>query len=127
MNYKYILDSYAWAEFFDGTKKGEKVKEVIDGGNVASSILVLAELSDKCARENRNLEPFVNFIESNSVILPLTKEIVLASGKLKLELRKYSKNISLADSIHFQTAKIVNAIFVTGDSDFKGVKGIFFL
>ena len=127
MNYKYSLDSYAWAEFFDGSEKGKKVKEIIDGGSVACSIIVLAELADKCFRENRDLDQFIKFIESNSVILSLTKEIAINSGKLKLELRKNSKNISLADAIHFQTAKSVNAIFVTGDPDFKEIKEILFL
>ena len=127
MNYKYVLDTYAWAEFFDGSEKGKKVKEIIAEGNVASSIIILAELADKCARENRELEPFIKFIESNSVILSLNKEIAINSGKLKLELRKSSKNISLADAIHLQTAKSVNAIFVTGDPDFKKIKEILFL
>ena len=127
MNYKYVLDTYAWAEFFDGSEKGKKVKEIIAEGKVASSIIVLAELADKCARENRDLEPFIKFIESNSVILQLNKETAINSGKLKLELRKSSKNISLADAIHFQTAKSVNATFVTGDPDFKGIKEILFL
>jgi len=29
---KYLIDSYAWMEYFMGTKAGEKVKPVI-GGN----------------------------------------------------------------------------------------------
>jgi predicted nucleic acid-binding protein len=122
MNYKYVLDSYAWAEFFDGTEKGKKVKELIEQRNIASSIIVLAELSDKCARENRELELFIKFIDASSAILSLSKEIAVNSGKLKTELRKISKNVSLADAIHFQTAKSVNATFVTGDPDFREIK-----
>lgn len=63
MNYKSVLDSYAWSEFFDGSKEGS-----------------------------------------------------------------IAKNISLADCLHFQTAKSLNALFVTGDPDFKEVKeGVLFL
>lgn len=129
MNYRYVLDTYAWAELFDGTGKGKRVKELIDQGNVATSMIALAELSDKCARENRELEPFVSFIEAKTAILPLTKEIAMQSGKLKKTLRVVASNISLADAIHFQTAKFSGATFVTGDPDFKGVKqrGILFL
>ena len=126
MNYKYVLDSYAWAEFFDGSEKGKKIKDLLKE-NTATSILVLAEFSDKCAREGREIETFVEFIQANTAILPLTQEIALGSGKLKVELRKTSKNISLADSIHFQTAKENGATFVTGDNDFKEVEGILFL
>ena len=129
MNYKYVLDTCAWAELFDGTEKGRRVKGIIAEGNVATSIIALAELSDKCAKEDREFEPFVSFIEAKSAILPLTKSIVTQSGKLKRALRATSSNISLADAIHFQTAKSFGATFVTGDLDFKEVKltGILFL
>ncbi len=127
MSYKYVLDSYAWAEFFDGSEKGKKVKEILEGNNIGTSIITLAEISDKCAREQRDFAPFFHLIESKAAVLPLTKSIAINSGKLKKELRELSKNISLADSIHFQTAKTVGATFVTGDPDFKEVKGILFL
>lgn len=129
MSYRYVFDTYAWAELFDGTEKGKHVKELIDQGNVATSVIALAELSDKCAKETRELEPFVSFIEAKSTILPLTKDIATQSGKLKKALRAASSNISLADAIHFQTAKSFGATFVTGDPDFKGAKlrGILFL
>ena len=129
MNYKYFLDTYAWADLFDGTEKGKRVKELVEQGNVATSMIALAELSDKCARENRELEPFVSFIEAKSPILPLAKDIATHSGKLKKALRAASGNVSLADAIHFQTAKAFGATFVTGDPDFKEVKlrGLLFL
>lgn len=127
MKYDFVLDSYAWAEFFDGSDKGKKVKEIIENKNLGSSIIVLAELSDKFSKENRDFDIFVKFIESKAAILPLTKEIAINSGKLKVELRKICSNISLADSIHLQTAKSAEAKFVTGDSDFKNIKDIVFL
>ena len=127
MSCKYCLDSYAWAELFDGTEKGKKVKEMIEEGAIGTSILTLAEFSDKCAREGRDLEPFLRFIQANASILPLNLEIAVKAGKLKFELRKMSGNISLADAIHFQTAKLNKAVFVTGDKDFKNVKDILFL
>ncbi|MEK7083090.1 MAG: PIN domain-containing protein, partial [Patescibacteria group bacterium] len=60
--------------------------------------------------------------QMKAVVFPLTSEIAIKAGKLKQELRKTSKNISLADAINFQTAKSLNAIFVTGDPDFKDVR-----
>ena len=129
MNYKYILDTHAWVEFFDGTEKGRRVNELIEHGSIATSVLALAELSHKCAKEGREVEPFSSFIQAKSAVLPLTQEIALNSGKLKKELRNVSKNVSLADAIHFQTARVFSATFVTGDPDFKEVtaKGILFL
>ena len=129
MSYKYVLDTYAWAELFDGTGKGRYVNELIGKGNIATSVIALAEFSDKCAKENRGLDPFISFIQAKAAVLPLTQEIAVKSGELKRELRAMSKNVSLADAIHFQTAKDFGATFVTGDPDFREVrtKGILFL
>lgn len=125
MNYEYTLDSYAWSEFFDGTTQGAKVKKLLDNYRIATSVIALAELSDKCSRENRDFHPLALLIQTKTVIIPLTSDIAIKAGKLKQELRKTSKNISLADAIHFQTAKSLNAIFVTGDPDFKNVNDNF--
>ncbi len=124
MMYSYVLDTYAWAEFFDGTDKGRRVRQIIEQeqGKIGTSVIALAELSDKCAREGYDVENFVRFIEAKSAILQLTREIALRSGTLKAALRKISKNMSLADSIHFQTAKEFGAVFVTGDPDFEPIK-----
>ena len=128
MNYDYVLDSYAWSEFFDGTNQGITVKEILDNHLVATSVIALAELSDKFSREQRDFQPLAMLIQTKVAVIPLTSRVAIQAGNLKQELRKIAKNISLADAIHFQTAKDLNAIFVTGDPDFKEVKeGVLFL
>lgn len=122
MNYDYVFDSYAWVEFFDGTEKGKKVKDLMDTGKIATSAITFAELSDKCAREGREAKLFVLFIQTKATIIAVTPEISMRAGKTKYELRKTSKNVSLADAIHYQTAKELGATFVTGDPDFENVK-----
>jgi len=129
MKYDYVLDTYALVELFNGTKKGQVVGELLVQGKSAISILALAELSDKCAKENRAIQPFVDGLKSAVAILPLTQEIALQTGKTKQKLRMISKNVSFADCVHFLTAQSVEASFVTGDSDFQPIKeqGILFL
>ncbi|MEK6886504.1 MAG: PIN domain-containing protein [Nanoarchaeota archaeon] len=127
MNYDYVLDSFAWMELFLGTEKGKIVGELIDKKDVAIPIIALAELSDKFDREHQNFEPSFLFIQQKATILPLTIDIALKAGKLKNELRKIARNISLADCLGLQIAKSVGATFVTGDPDFKDVKGVMFL
>ncbi len=122
MSYKYIFDTFAWVELFDGTEKGKKVLLLLEEDVVATSVIVLAELSDKCRRENWNIEPFLQYIRAKAMILPLSQEIAIKSGFYKTELRKICRNISLPDAIHYTTARENNAILVTGDSDFKDVK-----
>lgn len=122
MKYEYVLDMYALAELFDGTEKARIIRELVNAGKCAISVIALAELSDKCAREQRDSEPLVTALQATVAILPLSNEIAVAAGKVKNELRKTARNISLADSIHFQTAQSVEAVFVTGDPDFKDIK-----
>jgi len=122
MKYEYVLDTYALAELFDGTEKARIIRDLVNAGKCAISVIALAELSDKCAREQRNIEPLVTALQATVAIVSLSNEIAIAAGKVKNELRKVSKNISLADSIHFQTAQSSGAVFVTGDPDFKEIK-----
>ncbi len=114
-------------ELFLGTPKGSVVTDLLEKERCATSILTIAELSDKCEREKQVFEPYLEFIQRKAALIPITIEIAQQAGRLKNELRQHSKNISLADSIHFQTAKSMGAAFVTGDPDFKEVKGILFL
>ena len=100
---------------------------MLEKDEIVTSVIALAELSDKYARENREFEPFLEFIQGKAKIIPLHQSIAVEAGKLKKELREIEKNVSLADAIHFQTAKSVGAVFVTGDPDFKLVDGILFL
>ncbi len=66
MNFNYVLDSYAWAEFFDGTPQGKKVKDILEEATVATSVIALAELSDKCAKLQHDFEQLHSFITEQS-------------------------------------------------------------
>ena len=51
-SYDFLIDSYAWIEYFRGTRRGENVREFIEGGSAATSVLTLAEMHEKYLREN---------------------------------------------------------------------------
>ena len=53
---KYVIDSYAWIEYFMGTKTGEKVKPTIEGQEEKiTPTICLAEIYAKTLRvENQN-------------------------------------------------------------------------
>ncbi len=121
MSYKFILDTYAWIELFNGTEKGKRVFDIINNHSCASSLLVFFELSDKCFRDNLDFELYKKYILTKVGIIPLSLSLADTVGANKSVLRKIDTNISLADSIHYTTARENNAIFVTGDSDFKNV------
>ncbi|MEX0569157.1 MAG: PIN domain-containing protein, partial [Candidatus Njordarchaeota archaeon] len=47
-----VFDSYAWIEFFLGSEKGAKVKELMEGDeDIITPTIVLAEIANKYYRE----------------------------------------------------------------------------
>ena len=125
----YLLDTYAWIEYFIGSKSGEIVTELIKTGNVSTSIISIAELSDKYHRDGLSKEwkNRFQFILNKSKILFITLEIAKNSGLRKWNLRKEDKTIGLADAIIYETAIQNNLKIVTGDLHFENLKNILFL
>ena len=77
---KYVIDSYAWIEYFMGTKTGEKVKPTIEGQEEKiTPTICLAEIYAKTLRvENQELaEKQRIFIKEKSALAPLDELIAL--------------------------------------------------
>lgn len=127
MNFEYLLDSYAWVEYYLGSEKGVKIKDIVETKNIATPLLAIAELSDKFARENSDFTSLFQFINSRSTILPLTAEIALDSGKFKLEMRKRFKQFGLVDALIYLTAKKNNLKLLTSDMHLKGLDNVEFM
>lgn len=78
MSYKYVVDSYAWIEYFRGSKSGEKAKEFIEGGEAATATITLAELREKYLREGWSyFEGDAIFITSSTILVNLRKDIAI--------------------------------------------------
>lgn len=129
MSYKYVVDTFAWVEYFRGTKKGEIVRDCIEEGNAITPTIALAELSDAYERRGiPNWERDLAFIISKTTIMDLNQQLAVEAGKIKNEVRKkYKTQFGLADAIILATAKKTNARIVTGDKHFEKLKGIVFL
>jgi len=123
----YNLDSSAWIEYLDGTKKGEKIRDLIENKAHSTSILAIAEIADKYARTNQPFQEALQFIQSKTTLLPLTVSIAVKAAQLKKQIRKNSPKIGLADTLHLATAIESNAAFVTADTDFRGQEEVILL
>jgi predicted nucleic acid-binding protein len=126
---EYLLDTYAWVEYFIGSDQGETVKNLIELERIHTSIISVAELSDKYCRDGLidEWENRYKFITSKSNILHLTMDIAKNAGSRKLNLRKTIKKIGLADAIIIETAFQNNLRIVSGDTHFEGLDNILFL
>jgi predicted nucleic acid-binding protein len=125
----YLFDSFAWIEYFLGSQKGLKVKKILESENILTSIISVAELSDKYYREGliNEWEVRYHFIINKSTILPISLEIAKNAGLRKLELRKVAKSVGIADSLLYETAINHNLTIVTGDQHFINLENVFFL
>lgn len=110
-----------------GTKNADIVEELLSHNEIKTSVLTLAELSDRFSRENIDFANAFDFIIKKSEILGVSKNAALESGKFKNKQKRMKKRFSLADAIVYLTAKENNCIFVTIDKDFENLKNVFLL
>ncbi|RLG60071.1 MAG: hypothetical protein DRN95_00565 [Candidatus Hydrothermarchaeota archaeon] len=120
-----LIDSWAWIEYFRGSKAGEKVRKYIEGENeIIISTINMAEIyrwilrfyDEKIAEEKRN------FIKKRAIVIDVTEEIAIKSAKIKHKLKW-----GLGDSIIYATAKQEKAKVLTGDPHFKNLKDVIYI
>ena len=120
---RYLIDSWAWIEYLDGTKNGLKVKEILTQENeVFTLILSLAEIISRAKRKEKDIEGVENAILVNSKIINVNVEIAKNAGLLHAEMRKTIKDFGLIDAFVLLTARELKAKVLTGDKHFKNFK-----
>jgi predicted nucleic acid-binding protein len=120
----FVIDSFAWIEYFIGSEPGKIVKQYIESGDSVTPSIVIAELSSKYHREKIDFKSRLNFIKMKSSISILNEEIAIIAGKINSERKKKVKNWGIVDSIIMATANLLNARVVTGDEHFKDVEKV---
>ena len=126
---RFIIDSFAWIEYLEGSKLGEKVREILLNKNneIFSLNLCVAEVVSKAKRKNLNVETAYNAISSNSKIAEVTPEIARKAGLFHAEIKKEIKNFGLVDALILILARKLNAKILTGDPHFKEFKEAVFM
>jgi len=126
MSYKYVVDSYAWIEYFRGTSAGVKAKRYIEEEDSATPTIVIAELSRKLLKEieagretPEGRKARLEFIKTSTIIVNLTQDIAVLAGEIDVERKREVKGWGLADSIILATARKNKAKVVTGDEHFR--------
>lgn len=134
MSYRYVIDAYAWIEYFRASKSGEVAKKYIESEDAATPTIVVSEISRKLLRETelgnetqagrlKRLE----FIRATSQIVDLDFEIAADAGEIDLDMKKKVKGWGLADSIILCTARTAKGKVITGDEHFRGLEETIFI
>jgi predicted nucleic acid-binding protein len=128
MSYRFVIDSYAWIEYFRGSELGTKAKNYIESKEGATSVISIAELKEKYLREGWSyFTSDLLFISSITTIVPLDKEIATSAGEINFERKKKVKDWGMSDAIVLATARKASAKVVTGDVHFRDLKESIFV
>jgi len=125
MSYEYVIDSYAWIEYFRGTEAGSHVRPYIEGDSAATSTLTIAELKEKYLREKwRSFEEDLDFIAARTALTTVDRSIAVMAGEINHKRKQIKRDWGMADSIVLATARTVSAKVVTGDPHFEGLSDV---
>ena len=104
MNSKYIIDSYAWIEYFRASEYGAVAKEYIEGADSVTPTIVVSEVSRKLQKEiddgNETAEgrlKRLEFISATSQVVALDYDLAVIAGKTDCEMKKKQQNWGLAE------------------------------
>jgi len=115
----YVIDSFAWFEYFLGSHAGTKAKPYIETGSGLTPTIVIAELTDKYTRERMPFSDKLSFILLRTQDVSLDVALARKAGALNEERKRIAKRWGLADSIVLATARAHNAKIITGDEHFR--------
>jgi predicted nucleic acid-binding protein len=114
-----VLDSFAWIEYFNGTRTGEKVQNLLGSERVLTPAIVVAELSEKYKRLNREFGSKYDFLRARTSVVPIEEGLARVAGEINFERKKMVRGWGMADSMILATARRSGSRIVTGDPHFK--------
>jgi len=115
-----LLDSFAWIEYFMGSRRGLKVKDYIEGNEpLYIPSICLTEVKSRYLKEGRDPTARINTITERSLIVPLSIEIALLAADVKQRYRLHT-----IDAIVYATSQHRNLTLVTGDQHFKDLPNV---
>ncbi len=126
---EYAVDTFAWIEYFAGTRIGERARTIIEdsGNRLLTPAPMLAEIRSKFIREGIDPEVPTAAVESLSEVVSLDRTLARAAGEEHARRRKTSKDFGMMDAFLLVTARSRSAKVLTGNPHFRGLADVEFL
>jgi len=116
-----FLDSSAWLSYFYA--ENLSIKALIESHDfLLTSVLSIFEIQLKMLKDNKQpvkIKKSLEFIKKRGLILSLNEEIAGEAVEVSLKHK-----LSAMDSLIYTSALKNQAIFITLDNDFRGLKNI---
>jgi len=114
------LDSFAWIEYFMGSRRGAQVREYIEGeGPLYTPAICLTEIKSRYLRERKDPTSRINLILDRSLIIPINTQIALQAADIKQKHKLHT-----IDAIVYASSRHKDLTLVTGDQHFKGLPNV---
>jgi len=131
-----IIDSWAWIEYFSGSKYGQIVREYINSHRIITPNIVLLEISGKYIREGFSEQEIFRrllFIIKKSDIVNFDYKLAVEAAKCMVELRIHAKKLQIkkkpgiADGLILALARKIGGKILTGDDHFRDLPEVIFI
>ncbi len=119
-----LLDTSAWIEFFEGTDKGKRVKEVLGQNKCYTSIVSLAEITNWSLKYRKDTAFLIDTMQKLSSIINIDNGISVLAGQLNFERKKINKKWGMLDSFILATGMTYNLKLLVKDSDFRDLNSV---
>jgi predicted nucleic acid-binding protein len=125
----YIIDTYAWIEYINGSNKALILKRLFQNPNnkFITMECCIAELAGFSLKKNLNFEKIFELVKTNSIILPVLTKNWIEAAKIRSELRKKIQHFGLIDAILVSKQKELKSKVISGDPHFKTLKNIVYI
>ncbi len=119
---QYVIDTFAWIEYFSGSVAGKRAKQYIESDRVYTPTIVISELVNKYLKHGVDLTDRLRFIRLRTTLIPLDDELAETAGRIQSERKKTAERWGIVDSIILATARTKGGKVVTGDEHFRDLK-----
>ncbi len=126
---RYIIDTYAWVEYFLASEKGRTAKKILE--NPRNTLITLenciAELHEWCLKHDIDFEKLFRIVRGSSTIEAININDWIRAAKIKFDQRKKTKGFGLMDALILAKQSELKCKIITGDKHFKKLRNVEFL
>ena len=124
----YVIDTYAWVEYFRGTEKGKKLQKLLEQEHrFITPVCCVFELKSWALSENLDFAAILNTVQSQSRIKPVSDSDWEEAAEARHKHRKTIKDFGLVDALIVVIQQRLKAKVVSGDKHFKTLRNVVYI
>ena len=125
----YIIDSYAWIEYFKGSAEGNVLQRLfLDPENRFLTVeCCLAEIKGWSIKHKTDFDQLFKIVRADSRIIPVTEHDWIEAAQHRFQQRQTQPDFGLIDAVLLVKQQEFNCKIISGDKHFKNLNEVVFL